>query len=43
MSTIALSSEFFSNLGEIAEDEKLFAKLQKYMKRLVATKRNVNL
>lgn len=38
MSTIALSPEFFSNLGEIAEDEKLFAKLQKYVKRLLASK-----
>jgi len=38
-----LYSEFFRDLAVIAEDEKLFAKLQKYMKRLVATKRNVNL
>ena len=38
MSTIALRPEFFSNLGEIAEDEKLFAKLQKYVKRLLASK-----
>lgn len=38
MNTISLSPEFFSDLGVIAQDETLFVKLQKYVKKLISTK-----